>query len=84
MFAAENIAKVAFVWRYTEGHDYKMTQEEFSGLPAEKQQSLLRIAYFSEQTGLWVAPPDEDPACYTNHSKDANTTSIYKPNFLKK
>ena len=80
VFALENIPEGTVVWQFTEGHDRKITPKDFNALPVETQESLKRVAYLSERTNLWVIPPENDPACYTNHSNSANTTSVFDPN----
>lgn len=56
-----------------------MTPEAFDALPIERQTALKRTAYLSDKTNRWIIPPDNDPACYTNHSMHANTITKYDP-----
>lgn len=76
VFAESNIPKDTIVWQYTDGHDKKMTKEEFDSLDAGRKKELQRIAYLSPTTDHWVMPPDNDPACFTNHSPDTFNTSV--------
>lgn len=76
VFTKENIKKDSIVWRFTKGHDKKMTQQQFAQLDPSKQKELQRIAYLSPTTGLWVMPPDGDTACYTNHSPNSNNLNV--------
>lgn len=77
VFTCEDIAKGTIVWQFTKDHDLKMTVDEFNALARGTQESLKRVAYLSEQTNLWIMPPENDPACFTNHSESANTKSIF-------
>lgn len=76
VFALEPVTKGAIVWRYTEGHDKKMTPRQFDDVDEATKISLQRIAYLSPTTKMWVIPPDDDPACYTNHDPDNFNTSV--------
>jgi SET domain-containing protein len=76
VFAKSNIKKGSIAWQYTEGHDKKMTVKDFDNLDNATKKSLQRVAYLSPTTGLWVMPPDEDPACYTNHNPNSNNTTV--------
>ena len=76
VFALEDIKKNSIVWQYTEGHDKKMTNEQFESLDIDTKTELLRVAYLSPTSGMWVMPPIGDPACYTNHNPGAYNTSV--------
>jgi uncharacterized protein len=76
VFAESNISESTIVWKYTDGHDIKMTREVFNSLDADRKKKLQRIAYLSPTTDLWVMPPDNDPACFTNHSLNTFNTSV--------
>jgi SET domain-containing protein len=76
VFALESIPKGTIVWQYTEGHDKKMAPKEFDDLDEATKTSLQRIAYLSPTTKLWVMPPNDDPACYTNHNPNGFNTSV--------
>lgn len=76
VFALEFIPKGTIVWQYSEDHDRKMTPSEFDHLDEEAKIALQRIAYLSPTTKMWVTPPDNDPACYTNHNPDSFNTSV--------
>lgn len=80
VFAAQNISKGTIVWIFTEEHDLLFTQPEFEQLSAEDKELLHKIAYLSPWTGLWVSPPKDDPARYTNHSTENNLTVVYDAN----
>lgn len=76
VFALEPIPKGTIVWQYTEGHDKKISRQEFDALDENTKTSLQRVAYLSPTTKMWVIPPDNDPACYTNHDPDNFNTSV--------
>jgi SET domain-containing protein len=80
VFATSFIPKGTIVWQYTEGHDKKITREKFDSLDQAAKTSLQRIAYLSPTSKVWVIPPDDDPACYTNHDpNDFNTSVSFEP-----
>jgi len=80
VFAKNSIPKGMIVWQYTEGHDKKITREEFDGLDETTKTALQRVAYLSPTTKMWVIPPDDDTACYTNHDpNDFNTSVSFEP-----
>jgi SET domain-containing protein len=74
VFADQEIELGQIVWIFDKQHDKIMTQVESKQLSTEERQQLERIGYLSPWSGLWVYPPDGDPAQYTNHS-DANNLS---------
>ena len=76
VFATKDIKKGSIAWQYTGGHDKKMTVQAFEALGTATKKSLKRVAYLSPTSGMWVMPPENDPACYTNHSPDANNTTV--------
>lgn len=43
------------------------------------QQELLHSAYLSPWSHMWICPPADDPACYTNHQADNNLSARYDP-----
>lgn len=76
VFADEDVKRGAIVWQYTEGHDSKMTREAFDALDEPTKTAMQRIAYLSPTTAMWVSPPEDDPACYTNHDPETNNTTV--------
>ncbi len=74
VFALENIPQGAIVWKYEPSHDLSFTNEEYEEMDDEQRKELNHSAYLSPWTGLWVCPPPDDPACYTNHSNTNNLT----------
>lgn len=76
VFADSDIAKGTVVWKYANDHDVTMTLDEFDNLDSGKKKDLQRIAYLSPTTNRWVMPPEDDPACYTNHDPANYNTSI--------
>ncbi|HSX27953.1 MAG TPA: SET domain-containing protein [Candidatus Saccharimonadales bacterium] len=80
VFALESIPKGTIVWQYTEGHDKKISREEFDILNESTKTAVQRVAYLSPTTKMWVLPPGDDPACYTNHDPtDFNTSVSFEP-----
>jgi SET domain-containing protein len=75
VFALKPIPKGTIVWQYTKGHDKRISKEKFNALDETTKTSLQRIAYLSPTTNMWVIPPDDDPACYTNHDPNNFNTS---------
>ncbi len=76
VFAKDPITQNTIVWQYTEGHDSKMTKEDFSQLEESAKVSLVRVAYLSPTTSMYVMPPEGDPARYTNHNPSSNNISV--------
>lgn len=76
VFAKNTIQKDAIVWQYTEGHDKRMSAQAFDEQDSATKEALERTAYLSPTSGVWVIPPEDDPACYTNHSSHPNTTVV--------
>jgi SET domain-containing protein len=80
LFTDENIPKGKIVWIYTDGHDIKISPKEFNNLPKITQKKLEEIGYLSPWSKQWVYPPKNDPAQYTNHSKDNNLKAKFDEN----
>ena len=83
VFADEKIAKGKVVWKYTEGHDRRMTVEAFDELSHKARKAIEQTAYLSPQSDMWVIPPTDDPACFTNHSAEANLIIDFDPKVSK-
>lgn len=77
VFANESISKGEIVWIFSKGHDFAITDQEFQNLPQTKKDHLQHTAYLSPWTKLWVFPPSDDPAEYTNHSTSNNLSVIF-------
>jgi len=76
VFALTDIKKGQTVWQFTKGHDISMSVEEFEKLDEETKEQMHRVAYLSPTSNLWVSPPEDDLARYTNHSRQNNTTVV--------
>ena len=76
VFAEEDIKKDTIVWKFDPNHDKTITQEKFDSLDQETKKDLLRVAYFSSESNLWVYPPEDDPARFTNHSPKNNLSAV--------
>jgi SET domain-containing protein len=72
VFSLETIPKSKIVWLFKEGHDVRKTKKEFDSLSDSDKGRLEKTAYLSPWSGLWVYPPDGDPAEFTNHSPKNN------------
>jgi SET domain-containing protein len=74
VFALEKIGKNAIVWKFDPTHDKSISVDEYNLCSKEAQDELDRVAYLSPTTGRYVYPPENDPARYTNHSRQNNLT----------
>lgn len=77
VFTLQDIKSGYVVWKFDPAHDKTMTRSEFDALGKEDKENLRRIAYFSKNTERWVYPPENDPALYTNHSKENNLSAVF-------
>lgn len=77
VFADAKIAKGTIVWIYKEGHDLTLSPSEYESVSAEKKNILEKTAYLSPWSGLWVFPPENDPAQFTNHSPRNNLSVVF-------
>lgn len=77
VFAEASIAKESIVWVYKDGHDLSLTPDEYKLLTLNKKNILNKIAYLSPWSGLWVFPPHNDPAQFTNHSPRNNLSVVF-------
>jgi len=75
VFALEDIKAGDVVWRFDSNHDKTLSKAEFDSLSEEEHEELRRVAYLSKNTGQWVYPPENDPARFTNHSKENNLSA---------
>lgn len=80
VFALQKISKGEVVWKFDPSHDKILTVERFEELTKDEQESLKRVAYLSGSSGKYVFPPENDPALYTNHSRDNNLSVLVDEN----
>lgn len=80
VFALEDIPCDAVVWKYEPTHDLCFTNEAYKKMDGEQRKELDHSAYLSPWTGLWVCPPLDDPARYTNHSNTNNLSVKFDAN----
>lgn len=80
VFTLEAIPKATIVWVFKDGHDIRKTRQEFEQLSDSKREHLSKTAYFSSWSRLWVYPPNDDPAEYTNHSNSNNLSAVFDIN----
>jgi len=73
VFALEDIAAGMIVWKFKDGYDKRITKQQYDKLD-DKTKST---GYLSPSTNLYVFPPTGDPACFTNHSKDNNLSTVF-------
>lgn len=75
VFTLQDIKVGDVVWKFDSSHDQTMIRAEFDALDKKEKEALRRVAYLSKDTGRWVYPPENDPALYTNHSKENNLSA---------
>jgi len=75
VFALEDIKAGVVVWKFDPNHDKTLSKLEFDSLNDQESESLRRVAYISKNTARWVYPPENDPARFTNHSKENNLSA---------
>jgi uncharacterized protein len=76
VFANQNIPKGEIVWKYVGGHDLALSQSDYENLSGEKKEYLEKVAYLSKESGLYIYPPENDPAIYTNHDALNHNLSV--------
>jgi len=76
VFADELIERGSVVWKYKEDYDKAISIEKYELLDDKQKAILNRIAYLSPTSNLYVYPPQDDPAIYTNHSNDEFNISV--------
>jgi SET domain-containing protein len=76
VFALEPIPKGTVVWKFDPNHDKTISREAFDASYEATQTELKHIAYLSKNTNRWIFPPENDPARYTNHSKENNLSVV--------
>lgn len=76
VFTLQKIAKGEIVWKFDPSHDKTLSVEEFERLDETEQESLKRVAYLSGSSDKYIFPPENDPALYTNHSRDNNLSVL--------
>lgn len=77
VFAGEAIPADATVWKFEDEHDVILTPDEFDALDQDKKASIQNTGYLSPWSHVWVFPPENDPACFTNHSSQNNLSVRY-------
>ncbi len=76
VFANQDIPKGKIVWKYVEGHDITLPQSDYENLSKEQKVYLDKVAYLSSESGLYIYPPENDPALYTNHNALNHNLSV--------
>lgn len=72
VFTEENITMGDIVWRFDAHRDRVLTQEQYELLDEAEKADIRKVGYVSPTTNLWVYPPEEDAARFTNHSEINN------------
>ncbi|MEA2701829.1 MAG: uncharacterized protein QOE22_538 [Candidatus Parcubacteria bacterium] len=76
VFALENIRQGTVVWKFDPTHDETLSKGEFEAASEATKEELRHVAYLSKSTGRLIYPPKDDPARYTNHSKENNLSVL--------
>lgn len=76
-FTLEDIKSDDIVWKFDPNHDRTLTRAEFDALSDKNKKEIRRVAYISKHTNRWVYPPANDPALFTNHSKENNLSAVF-------
>ena len=76
VFTVGLIERGAVVWKYGPEYDKILSRENFEKLSEEEKEELKKVGYISPSSGMWVYPPKEDPARFTNHSMEQNNLSV--------
>ena len=79
VFAEEAVEKGTVVWKFTSSHDKSLPISEFDKLDPEAKKELEKIGYISPLTCVWIYPPENDPARFTNHSETNNLSVTLNP-----
>lgn len=59
VFANEDIKKSSVVYRHTPELDLQLTEEQFRGLDAEEQATIMHYGYQDKRTGLYRLDHDD-------------------------
>ena len=79
VFADKDILAGEIVWKYNPKHDLSFTVKEYSKFNEAQKEDMHKYAYLSPTSGLWICPPADDQARYTNHSKNNNLSTKFDP-----
>lgn len=71
LIAQTYIAKGTVIWRFQQGFDVVLTEEQFQKLSGIAQQQVLYYAYYNDTRKHLVLSSDDDR--FTNHSDNPNT-----------
>lgn len=80
VFALQKINKGEIVWKFDKNYDKVLSIDEYNTISRELKEELYHIAYLSPTTNRYVYPPTDDPAKFTNHSRNNNLTAIIDKN----
>lgn len=80
LFAGEQIEEGTVIWEYTQGLDFRVTDNQFKTLDELSQEFLSKYGYFDEVERCYVMCVDN--ARFFNHSDDPNTLDESGPRSL--
>lgn len=69
-FADVYIPKGIVIWKFVDGLDVVINDEQYSDLPDIAREYINNFGYYNSSEGGWVMCMDNSK--YTNHSDDAN------------
>jgi SET domain-containing protein len=76
VFSLEKIPAGSVVWKFDQTHDKSLSQNDFFKLSREAQEELEKVGYLSPVSNMWIYPPENDPARFTNHHPSTNNLSV--------
>ena len=76
VFADQAISKGEVVWKYVAEHDIAISQRDYENLSDARKEYLSKGIYLSKESGLYIYPPENDPAWYTNHDASNHNLSV--------
>jgi len=77
LFADEFIKKGTIVWRWEEGFDLRVPEEDLKKLSGPARDTFLKYCYFSKRSNRFVLCFDD--ARFINHSDTPNLKNVFAP-----
>jgi uncharacterized protein len=77
VFARQNIVKGTMVWVFTHNNEIEVKVSAHDALPQKTKDRIDKTGYLSPWTSLWIFPPENDPARFTNHSRNNNLSVAF-------
>ena len=75
LFLAEPVKKGDFTWKFVEGFDQTIGEEELENLSQNSKDYIQKYGYLSKRSGLYVLCFDDSR--FMNHSEDPTTEGYY-------